>query len=298
MRYSLLLILFFAFTSAVVAQRVSGKVTDTAGKSIEYVNIGLAGTTTGVISNARGDFSIYIPDSLSRQEMVFSHLSYDPLTVPASELVRRMALGEEIEVRLPERSIRIEEIVVFSGKARYRRVGAGHLGANRNGAWSARPRRPAIAPSEIPVEWGDSLYRDEYNGEIMSALKIKQPMLLREVSFPVLKMTHDSILLRINFYTKNGDDFLPLHQFPVYTMVPHTLEKTYLDVDVSDEQIVVRPGKCYIGLELVRYYGYRPDGVFLMPFHWGEGYRKTGIDRFEEVQAHTGIQAYGRLLPE
>ena len=296
MRHFLLLLacLIAAFFS--FAQRVSGNITGPDGKSIEYVNIGIPGTTTGMISDGEGYFTLYIPEALSGRELVFSHVSYEPVTVPITDLLRQEVKGEGTSIRLSRRSVALQEVIVLSGKGRYKRIGAGHLSALNRVTAVARPRIHAIDPGEMPGEFTDSLNDIQYNGEIISPLRVHQRILLREISFPVISTPHDSVLLRLNLYEREGDDFRPVHSRGIYTVIPATRGKRYYHVDVSDQEIVLASGKYYAGVEVVHYYGFKTSGGFVLPAHPGAGYMRTGIDLHKKIPIHPGIQIYGRLL--
>lgn len=298
MRYSLLLAFLFLFSTVVFGGHVSGRITDMAGKSIEYVNVGVANTTIGVISDGKGHFSMHIPDSLSGHEVIFSHISFDALRLPAADLIRRSAAGESIEIRLPERSVVMPEVVVFSGEAQYKRYGASPGSALRRVVLTAKPRIHAIAPEELPVEYRDSLTDQKFNGEIISPINIRKPILLREISFPVSNMPHDSLLVRLNLYEKEGGELIPIHREAIYSRIGNTVGKTYYHVDVLNDQIFIVPGTLYVGFEIVRYYGFKPGKQIVLPFHLGGGYMRNGIDSYGKVPGHSGIQVYGRILPD
>lgn len=298
MRYSLLFVFLFLCSTVVWGQHISGRITDTAGKSIEYVNVGVAHTTTGVISDGDGNFSLHIPDSLSGHEIVFSHVSFDALRVPAADLIRRSAAGESIEIRLPERSVAVPEVVVFSGEAQYKRYGASSGSAIRRVTFTACPRIHAIAPDELPTEYLDSLTDLKFNGEVISPINIRKPILLREISIPVSRMPHDSLLVRLNLYRKEAGELVPIHQTAIYSRVENTVGKTYYHVDVLEDQVVMAPGTLYVGFEIVRYYGFKPGQEIVLPFHLGGGYMRKGVDTFAKIPGHPGIQVYGRILSE
>jgi len=56
---------------------VSGIVKDKKSKkSLEYVNISIPGSTTGTVTNADGEFSFKVKDSIHAKEVEISHLGY------------------------------------------------------------------------------------------------------------------------------------------------------------------------------------------------------------------------------
>lgn len=69
---------------------LSGKVIDkNTNEPIVFVNIVIEGTLTGTASNASGDFSMQIPDSLINKELVFSAIGYDNFSVSISEYLEK-----------------------------------------------------------------------------------------------------------------------------------------------------------------------------------------------------------------
>ena len=56
---------------------LSGIVKDKKSKkSLEYVNISIPGSTTGTVTNADGEFSFKVKDSIHAKEVEISHLGY------------------------------------------------------------------------------------------------------------------------------------------------------------------------------------------------------------------------------
>jgi hypothetical protein len=85
-KQSILLILaiaIFSGASPIWAQQtkdfftVKGVVKDNrSGKTLEYVNISVAGTNIGTITNTNGEFSVKIKDSLNAKTVIVSHIGY------------------------------------------------------------------------------------------------------------------------------------------------------------------------------------------------------------------------------
>lgn len=83
--------------------KVNGKITDTSGEPIIGVSVGVKGTTTGVMSDARGEYAIVVPDT--RAILSFSYIGYEK---------QEMVVGNNtiIDVTLKESTKELDEVVV------------------------------------------------------------------------------------------------------------------------------------------------------------------------------------------
>lgn len=276
-------LLFVLFTLSAAGQtRVRGRITDDSGKSVEYVNVGIENSQTGVTSDGRGHFSLIVPDSLAEGTLYISHLTYEPRRIPLRELLWRPT--EPVVVELSERAFAIPQITVRPGRLRYRRVGG----------------RGVRVPGDTKLLFTD---RPNHNVESMAelgtALNIREPLLIQTVSFPIGSCT-DSLLLRVNLYRLEADSVtVPLHSTPFYVYVLPGWEGIY-EVDVSSVPIVARPGRMLVVFEHANP-GKKPIEVS-MPFYFGESlYRRSKFET--EIKKlgfpfHIGLQVYGRVLPE
>lgn len=94
---------------------VSGVVKDKKSKkSLEYVNISIPGTTTGTVTNADGEFSFKVKDSIQAKEVEISYLGYYNAKIPLN--------GENIEketVWLTPYTNMLEEVIIHARDPRY-----------------------------------------------------------------------------------------------------------------------------------------------------------------------------------
>lgn len=94
---------------------VSGIVKDKKSKkSLEYVNISIPGTTTGTVTNADGEFSFKVKDSIQAKEVEISYLGYYNAKIPLN--------GENIEketVWLTPYTNMLEEVIIHARDPRY-----------------------------------------------------------------------------------------------------------------------------------------------------------------------------------
>lgn len=296
MRTFFYLIFSSLFCLQASAQRITGNITDLNGKSVEYVNVGVQGTSVGVFSDGKGCFIIDIPDSLRGYDVIFSHVSFDPLVVPVRDFLVADSL---VPVRLSEKSIPMREVTVLSGKPKYKRVRSG----------TVRMRHVFLTPmlremnidvqnQSVGSQEKNAYYFADYHAEAVSVLKIRERMRLDEVSFPVLKISYDSLLVRINLYEKEDETFTPVHTRPIYVMLDRKDdgEPHFIDVDIKEEGIVVSEGELCVGLEIILYYGDRPDIRLGLAAYAGGGYYNSGVGQYEKIPFNPGIQVYGRLL--
>ncbi len=82
---------------------LKGKVTDAAGQPLIGVSVVIKGTTTGTVTDLKGQYSLHLPDS--KAEVEFSYIGYDPQTVtPGSRT--------EINITMKEGTLQVGEVVV------------------------------------------------------------------------------------------------------------------------------------------------------------------------------------------
>lgn len=100
--YSLILLLLLGST-AIAQSTVTGKVTDTKGESLPGVSVSLKGTSTGVISDADGGYSISAP---ADGTLVFSFIGFKAIEI---------AIGGRsiINTQLEEDVTSLDEVVVI-----------------------------------------------------------------------------------------------------------------------------------------------------------------------------------------
>ena len=287
MRYFLLLFLGVLFFPA-LGQRISGRITDLNGNAIEYVNVGIANTSTGGISDRNGNFSIRIPDSLKNKQLLFSHLSYKAQSLPIPELFRQMSETGEVTVALPVHAFAIAPVVVLSGRARYRRFEKTYRSA---GGYIAR--------SSIDTAQMENNEVARINAEIGTVYTMRNRIWLKTITLHVSRCSQDSVLMRVNLfrYEDRASIKALLHK-PIYIMVRKDLKEAYYDIDVEADYIVLERGEVAVGLDVVERYGHE-NTYLLMPHYTGGGYRRRLLSDFvEKSSRNPGISLYGRILPD
>lgn len=91
--------------SASAQQRVSGQVTDDSGLEVIGASVFIEHTTIGTITDIDGAFSVVVPDSLSRANLVISFIGYATQTIP-------LAGKSQINIQLQEDNKQLEEVIV------------------------------------------------------------------------------------------------------------------------------------------------------------------------------------------
>lgn len=94
---------------------ISGVVKDKSNKKrLEYVNISIPGSSIGTVTNADGEFSFKVKDSIHARKMAVSHLGYYNTEIPLA--------GENIEGQTiwmtPYVNI-LDEVIIHARNARY-----------------------------------------------------------------------------------------------------------------------------------------------------------------------------------
>lgn len=94
---------------------ISGVVKDKSNKKrLEYVNISIPGSSIGTVTNADGEFSFKVKDSIHAQKMAVSHLGYYNTEIPLA--------GENIEdqtIWMTPYVNMLDEVIIHARDARY-----------------------------------------------------------------------------------------------------------------------------------------------------------------------------------
>lgn len=109
MKYLLLLtFLFFSFLS-LAQTKVSGRVYDTTGEALPFVNVIFKNSHEGTITDENGRF--YLESKTTYQTVVVSYLGYK-----TNEIALDKNVVYDLRVELEEESAQLDEVVIYSGK--------------------------------------------------------------------------------------------------------------------------------------------------------------------------------------
>lgn len=88
---------------------IKGKVLEKANeKTVSYVNIGVLNSTIGTISNSDGSFSITISAAHLEENLLFSAIGYEIITIAVKSIVP----NKEVVIYLNEKVIYLDEVVI------------------------------------------------------------------------------------------------------------------------------------------------------------------------------------------
>ncbi|NQZ78271.1 MAG: carboxypeptidase-like regulatory domain-containing protein, partial [Ekhidna sp.] len=152
---------------------LQGLVTDELGKPLPFVNIGVAGTDFGTISDPDGSYILELTAAYQDSEVTFSSIGYHTKTYSADNLysIDQIELKEEIKL--------LEEVVV-NKPSNFRKARLGHMGG-----------KDGILPF------------DTAQGGAATALLLKSPkddFYVDQVQFRLLYNSKDTLQLRLHFY--------------------------------------------------------------------------------------------------
>ena len=108
MKKSLLLLIVFSlgFCLSWAQSKVSGTVTDADdGAPVGFASVSVKGTTVGVMTDAKGEFTIPVPKGTQNATLVVSFLGYDTKEVPVGN-------SSKVKIALKKSSVDIDEVVV------------------------------------------------------------------------------------------------------------------------------------------------------------------------------------------
>ena len=221
-RLFLALMLLPVFAYSQERFRITGRIVNENGESIEYVQIGIPKLGIGTISSADGQFEINVPaDTLE-----FHHVSYQTGYYPVS--------GPKDEVVIVLKESELPPVVILNGEKKEKYL--------------------LRAGTRIPGAAG-VFYRPDgiVKGiELGSVAKAKKPFLVKNIMFSVMGNSIPGCVAAINIYRIEGEPerFINILRKPIY--VKFSLSREKQDFDIRPEDfILLDPGRYFISFELV-----------------------------------------------
>jgi hypothetical protein len=247
MRTFLLVLLSVMMQSVSFAQiTVKGNVVNEHGEAIDYVSIGFDEDSVGVISDAKGHFTLKIPAG-RKEELSFSHVSYLTTEIPYLEY----ASGKELTVVLKDKVVELTEVVI--GKKN-------------------KPKTIVGKGIPIPGVVGMSGEGSDMGPEGGIAFTCSKKYVISDILVMVSECTFKQCKVSINVYEKIGNQFVNVHQKPIYEVVKQETGTHTLDVR-PEENIVLEPKKhYYLSISLV-------DGFGEKGYLYIKAYMKNGLYR-------------------
>jgi len=210
--------------STVVNGRVIEKVTDLP---LAYVNIGVVGKGVGTVSNAKGEFSLAIPASLSDDVIRVSMVGYKSAEYKVSDFIEKIT--EDYNVFLEPVVTMIEEIAIVDSKMRSYTKG----------------NKSKLQNFTIGFE------SDTLGNEFATKIKIrKRRSVLKDVKISIVENTYDTLRFRLNIYNiKNGKPGELLNKKNIIIETT-TKGSEILEIDLIPYNIVTKKNFC-VSLEWI-----------------------------------------------
>ena len=231
----LLLACIICLSFAANAKEITAVVKDKAsGQAIAYANVGLAGLNIGTVTDESGKFSLSLPDSVNpASKLTVSMIGYKSAQFPLEELVK------EKELFLSETVNTLSEVVVSSGKFKYKTLG------NTTKSKSVT----------LGFQNDGSGVEDALGYEIGTLMKIKKkPTYIDSILINFSVCTYDSIFLRLNIYEADKGEFSNILQEPYYLSLSKQQVLDGVKLGLKEMNLVVS-GNFLVTLELVRELG-------------------------------------------
>jgi len=204
------------------AQNFSGQIFDNKTRQpIPYVNIGIPNKGFGTISDDNGNFSFPLDDKYNNDSLKVSMIGYKPIYLKVQDAKSNYG-NASVKFYMDENSYELNEIVIRPIKYKTIVVGNKDLG------------QPCV--SFI----GDSTKSNE-NWEVGTLISIKkQPTFIDNIKFGVCHNDFDSIIIRVNIYTKTNENIL---KHPIYVTVKKedkavTIDTKKYNIEVEDDFII------------------------------------------------------------
>ena len=209
---------------------IKGNVQDIKiGAPIPYANIGILDTEAGTISNFDGSFQLIIPDSLKLERVIFSAIGYErtEIAVPKASVLN-------LKIALKEKPTILKEVEVRASK-------------ERNQKWLGNKKR-GLLPGAITF-----LDSATAGGAVALLISKKDTALdyVEQVRVRVFLNTLSEFKIRVRFLEVDSlNDNQPGEDIIFKTIIASSsIRKGWLDIDLSDHNIIINQDKFYLMLE-------------------------------------------------
>ena len=254
------LIFLLCFPLVAGAQEVlSGRITDSLGLSVPYVNIGVVGKGKGTVSDSKGQYQIDLTGVAPKDSIYFSHLNYYRRAFAVKDLQR------DPKVVLVEHVFELPSFTVSQKKPKLQTIKG--MGVNVGKVYYI----------------GENVLNKEEIGNIIT---LKHTYLAKEFELPILENTMPNLVLRLQILKIEDDGMLtPLVEKPIYLSIPQNSQKQKI---VQELQVVLPKGRIWVGLRTVEGAG---DGHFVFEGNFSGGYElREGV--FKKFDLSLGVR-YG-----
>lgn len=228
MRIKLLLVILLLPLTLWAQEPVSvkGRVINSRGEAVEYVQIGIPKLGVGTISRSDGTFEIEIPaDTLE-----FHHVSYQTTLYPVT------GAEQDLVITMPDAEL--PPAVFIGGDTREKyllRPGSNLLGKHGSLAFS--------------------LLTGHIKGvEVGSVAKTKKPFLVQDILFNIRQNYIPGLVVSVNIYRIEGkkEQFINILHKPLYVKIPESDDSQQYHIS-PEETILLESGKYFISFQIVDY---------------------------------------------
>jgi hypothetical protein len=257
MKHFLILLFVCIGNLALKAQLVKGKVVDVnTKKGISYVNIGVVGKGIGTVSDANGDFMIYLHDSINNGILKLSCIGYKNLEINVLNFKNK----NNSIIQLEENIISLNQIVIKPKKFKTKILG------NEN---NSRSILAGFHTNDLGTELG-----------VIMHVK-KKPTYIEKANFNVAYNDGGVVKFRVNIYNmKNGlVDSIILKQ-PIIVEIDKSTR--VLTVDLKNYNLVVE-NDFLVSLEWIEGYGSDKISFCAGLMNGNCLYRKTSQDAWQKA---------------
>jgi hypothetical protein len=199
---------------------VKGKVTNEQDQPIPFVNIGFVGTSIGTVSTVNGNFVLNLTEIPDKSiPLRISCMGFEPVDLVLTAEI----ITQPVNVKLKEKTLLLEEMVVKPGKLKTKEYGndSENTSMKTNLAISDKPN----------MNLGAEIGRKFRLG--------KEPNFLSKMKFYVGYNNFDTLMIRVNFYEiKSGKPENTLHHQPIVRQVVNH-KSGWVTFDLEEEDIVL-----------------------------------------------------------
>ena len=256
--------LFFLFVLPCLAQQ---QVVSQKGTPVEYANIGVVGTSKGLITDEYGQFSLERLSAAPTDSIYFSHLSYKRKVLLGKDVQNKIVL-QEADIQLPEASFTLQ-------KPKYYTIRGKGI--------------PAIFSlyGEMKSGFEPNSDRKYLNAEIGDFLSLKHDARLTELSIDVNSSDFYMAVLRVVVYQtdKEHKNFTPLLKEPIYIEVFPSKAKQTFTRKIS---VFVPKGEAWVGIQFVEMRGKDYDR-FIFPSTVNTCYIRFSDGKISPLNKRLGI---------
>jgi len=233
MKNTILIIICTLVSISIFSQQdnyVSGKIFSIEEKPLDYVNVGIIGTTLGTVSDAHGKFQLYFNDEVKPNDTVrFSSIGYKQQEFTVAELKSK----KDLKIKMQTRSTQLQEIVVLPDFLKTKTKGSKRTKTKMNVFYSI---------SNKPNQ--------NLGAEIGRKFKIRKITKLNKLRFFIAKNNFDTVRFRINVYhlKKRKPRENILSQNIIHEVVGE--KSGWIEIDLSPYQIITKKS-VVVGVEWI-----------------------------------------------